>query len=146
MVTTVSLKLELCFKYHVFLIEDDYLADLNSDKRILPLHYYNTNDITFYIRSFSKSFIPGIRLGAIVMPTTFINSMTKQKYLLDISTSSISQGALDYFIKSGMYNQHIKKVATCYKRGNATLIAEKIILQTYSYLCPMIPIMQLPML
>lgn len=47
-----------------------YLADLGTDKRNLPIHYYDTNQLTLYIRSFSKTFIPGIRLGAMVIPNT----------------------------------------------------------------------------
>lgn len=107
---------ELCYRYHVVLIEDDYLADLALDRRILPLHYYDTNELTIYIRSFSKTFMPGIRLGTMVIPSTLCNIIIKYKYMLDISTSSITQGALDFFIKSGMYDQHIKKVNACYKR------------------------------
>lgn len=107
---------ELCYRYRVSLIEDDYLADLATDKRTLPLHYYDTHQLTFYIRSFSKTFIPGIRIGAMVIPETFCNSVMKQKHLLDLSTSSLPQGALDFFIKSGMYDQHIRKVNACYKR------------------------------
>jgi len=107
---------ELCYKYQILLIEDDYLADLTGDKRNLPLHYYDTNNLTIYIRSFSKTFMPGIRLGAIVFPDEYCNSFIKQKRLIDINTSSIPQAALDYFIRSGMYDQHIKKVSACYKR------------------------------
>lgn len=107
---------ELCFNYQVLLIEDDYLADLTTDKRALPLHYYDTNQLTIYIRSFSKTFMPGIRLGALVIPKALLDSIMKQKHLIDINTSSIPQGALNYFITSGMYDQHIKKVNACYKR------------------------------
>lgn len=121
---------DLCYKYGVLLIEDDYLADLGTDKRALPLHYYDTNQLTFHIRSFSKTFMPGIRLGAMVIPNSFYDTMIKQKYLLDINTSSIPQGALDFFIKSGMYDQHIKKVNACYKRK---LLKAKAIL---TYMCP----------
>ncbi len=121
---------DLCAHYHVLLIEDDYLADLGTDRRDLPLHYYDTNQQTFYIRSFSKTFIPGIRLGAMVIPDTHYDTIVKQKYLLDISTSSITQGALNFFIKSGMYDQHIKKVNACYKRK---LLKAKAIL---TQMCP----------
>jgi DNA-binding transcriptional MocR family regulator len=106
----------LCYKYQILLIEDDYLADLAGDKRNLPLHYYDTNNLTIYIRSFSKTFMPGIRLGAIVVPDNYCNFFIQQKRLMDINTSSIPQAALDYFIRSGMYDQHIKKVNACYKR------------------------------
>lgn len=107
---------ELCYRYQVLLIEDDYLADLGTDKRNLPLYYYDTNQLTIYIRSFSKTFIPGIRLGALVMPNSLHEPIMEHKYLLDISTSSITQGALNFFIRSGMYDQHIRKVNACYKR------------------------------
>ena len=107
---------ELCRCYRVVLIEDDYLADLGGNKRSLPLYYYDTERLSVYIRSFSKVFIPGIRLGAMVMPASLQDAIIRQKYLMDISTSNIPQGALDFFIKSGMYDQHIKKINSCYKR------------------------------
>lgn len=121
---------DLCYQHGALLIEDDYLADLGTDKRTLPLHYYDTNQLTFYIRSFSKTFMPGIRLGAMVIPNSFYDTIIKQKYLLDINTSSIPQGALDFFIKSGMYDKHIKKVNSCYKRK---LLKAKAIL---THMCP----------
>lgn len=107
---------ELCGKYRVRIIEDDYLADLGMDKRSLPLHYYDTNQLTIYIHSFSKAFLPGIRLGAMVIPDDLCNMIIQQKYLSDICTSSIAQGALNFYLKSGMYDQHIHKVNACYRR------------------------------
>jgi DNA-binding transcriptional MocR family regulator len=105
----------LCSKYHVFLLEDDYLGDLCDDKRNLPLHYYDTNKITFYVCSFSKSFIPGIRLGAVVVPINYTEAVAQAKYMLDLCTSSIPQSALDYYIRSGMYDQHLRKTRACYQ-------------------------------
>ncbi len=107
---------ELCNRYKVIIIEDDYLADLGMDKRSFPLHYYDTNQLTIYIRSFSKTFLPGLRLGAMVVPDALCNSINQQKYISDISTSGITQGALNIYIKSGMYDQHINKVNACYRR------------------------------
>lgn len=107
---------ELCGRNQVQMIEDDYLADLGMDKRSLPLHYYDTNQLTIYIRSFSKTFLPGIRLGAMVVPDALCDIVVQQKYLSDICTSSIAQGALNFYLKSGMYDQHIHKVNACYRR------------------------------
>ncbi|WP_097002776.1 PLP-dependent aminotransferase family protein [Lacrimispora amygdalina] len=106
----------LCGRYQILMIEDDYLADLGMDKRCLPLHYYDTNQLTIYIRSFSKTFLPGIRLGAMVVPDALRDMVVQQKYLSDICTSGIAQGALNFFLKSGMYDQHIRKVNACYRR------------------------------
>ncbi|BCJ94891.1 putative HTH-type transcriptional regulator YcxD [Anaerocolumna cellulosilytica] len=107
---------DLCSRYRILMIEDDYLADLGMDKRCLPLHYYDTNQITIYIRSFSKTFLPGIRLGAMVVPDTLSNLVIQQKYLSDICTSGIVQCALNFFLTSGMYDRHIHKVNTCYRQ------------------------------
>lgn len=107
---------ELCGKNRVLIIEDDYLADLGADRRRLPLHYYDTNRLTVYIRSFSKTFLPGIRLGAVAVPEDLRDEVVRQKYLSDICTSGIAQGALNFFIRSGMYDRHIRKVNACYRR------------------------------
>lgn len=107
---------ELCGLYQVTMIEDDYLADLGMDKRSQPLHYYDTKQLTVYIRSFSKTFLPGIRLGAMVVPEALCDSIAREKYLSDICTSGFTQGALNLFLKSGMYDKHIQKVNACYRR------------------------------
>lgn len=107
---------ELCSKYRVFLIEDDYLAELCPDKHSMPLHYYDIEKRHFYIRSFSKTFLPGLRLGAVVLPEEYVDAAMRSKYLFDICTSSLIQGALEVFMKSGMYDSHIKRVNACYKQ------------------------------
>jgi DNA-binding transcriptional MocR family regulator len=100
---------ELCCKYNVLIIEDDYLADLGSRKGAMPIHYYNMSKNTVYIQSFSKSFMPGVRIGAAVLPKSIVDGVLSLKYVSDLNTSKILQGALDSFIKSGMYEKHIKK-------------------------------------
>ncbi len=107
---------ELCGRYQVTIIEDDYLADLGTNKRSQPLHYYDTKQLTVYIRSFSKTFLPGIRLGAMVVPEALCDSIVREKYISDICTSGFAQGALNIYLKSGMYDKHIQKVNACYRR------------------------------
>jgi DNA-binding transcriptional MocR family regulator len=106
---------ELCCKYNVLIIEDDFLADLGSRKGSMPIHYYDINKRTVYIRSFSKTFMPGIRMGAAVLPEFLIDELLHLKHISDLNTSKIPQAALDFFIKSGMYEKHIKKVKKSYE-------------------------------
>lgn len=106
---------ELSCKYNVFIIEDDYLADLGSRKGSMPIHYYDISKRTIYIRSFSKTFMPGIRMGAAVLPESMIEEVINIKHISDLNTSKIPQAALDIFIKSGMYEKHIKKVKKSYE-------------------------------
>jgi DNA-binding transcriptional MocR family regulator len=106
---------ELCHQYQVLILEDDYLGDLCNDRRNLPLHYYDTHQLTFYVCSFSKSFMPGIRLGAAVLPEAYTEAAVRVKYMLDLCTSGLPQSALDFYIRSGMYDQHLIKTRACYQ-------------------------------
>lgn len=106
---------ELACKYNIQIIEDDYLADLGSRKGYLPIHYYDISKRTIYIRSFSKTFMPGIRLGCAVLPETMVADITYLKQISDLNTSKLPQAALDNFIKSGMYEKQVIKVRQSYE-------------------------------
>ncbi|WP_430885039.1 PLP-dependent aminotransferase family protein [Fusibacter sp. JL216-2] len=106
--------LKLAQTYNVEIIEDDYLGDLNLDPKNFPLHYYDTQDRVIYISSFSKSFMPGIRIGMMVLPKRFKQIYLLEKHACDICTSVLAQGGLQLFIDSGMYENHIKKVRARY--------------------------------
>lgn len=106
---------ELCNKYKIIVIEDDYLADLGYKKGSMPIHYYDITKTTVYIKSFSKTFMPGLRLGAAVLPQILTESVVNLKYINDLNTSKLTQAALDIFIKSGMYERHVKKVKKSYE-------------------------------
>lgn len=106
---------KLAAQYKVQLIEDDYLADLGAKKGYMPLHYYDIDQRVFYIRSFSKTFMPGMRLGAIVLPTQQAADVVRIKQINDISTAKLAQSALNIFIETGMYEKHIRKVRKSYE-------------------------------
>lgn len=106
---------DLAKQYHVLVIEDDYLADLGDKRGAMPIHYYDTKKSAVYIRSFSKTFMPGIRLGAAVLPEGLLEAVTTLKKLSDLNTARLSQAALDIFIKSGMYEKQIAKVRKSYE-------------------------------
>ena len=120
---------ELCNKYNIIVIEDDYLADLGYKKGSMPIHYYDITKSTVYIKSFSKTFMPGLRLGVAVLPQKLAESVVNLKYISDLNTSKLTQAALDIFIKSGMYEKHVKKVKKSYE---AKLRRAKEIIDTLS--------------
>jgi DNA-binding transcriptional MocR family regulator len=108
--------LKLCKKYDVYIIEDDYLADIVTDIKTKSLRYYDENNSVIYIRSFSKGFLPGIRLGYVEFPKTYeyLDDFVDIKLLSDYCTSSHNQYALYYFIQTGMYKRHIYKIRNVY--------------------------------
>ena len=114
---------ELFNIHSVLLIEDDYLADLGSSKNVMPVHYYGNKEKVIYIRSFSKTFMPGLRMGAGVFPQFMADEAAERKLLTDLNTSKPFQYALELFMETGMYEKHIRKVRKVYsekmKRASA---------------------------
>lgn len=110
---------EMAKKYGVMVLEDDYLGDLIPAGRNAPVYYYGMGDNTIYVKSFSKGFLPGIRLGAVVFPKNpdakaLRNKCYDIKRLTDYGTNIFSQGALETFIHSGMYHRHLTRIQSAY--------------------------------
>lgn len=107
---------ELAAKYDVYIVEDDYLADIDKNKKVLPIYYYDISEKVIYVKSFSKAFMPGIRIGAVVLHDKLREEFFKHKRCSDLNTSVLAQGALEIFINSGMYKNHVKKVQVEYRK------------------------------
>lgn len=101
---------ELAEKYDVYIVEDDFLGDLDPDSKSDPLFAYNPSGRIIYIKSFSKVFLPGLRVATVVLPTIMMNHFLRYKFSADFNSSVLSQGALDIYLKSGMFNSHIKTI------------------------------------
>lgn len=106
--------LALAHKYDVYIVEDDYLGDLDNDSRSDPVFSYDTLERVIYIKTFSKLLLPGLRVAVIVLPQILTNIFREYKYWSDINTPLISQGALEIYLSSGIYDMHLKKVQNLY--------------------------------
>ncbi|WP_300954166.1 PLP-dependent aminotransferase family protein, partial [uncultured Clostridium sp.] len=104
--------LELSKKYDFYIIEDDYLSELIFDDNIKhePFKDLDKNDRVIYIKSFSKIFLPGIRIGYIISPETFRESIQSSKINTDIATSTLMQRALEMYIKEGYWIEYINNL------------------------------------
>ncbi len=105
---------KLAYKYNVYIVEDDYLADFEQNTKIDPLFTEDTQDRVIYLKSFSKIMFPGLRIGLAVLPNVLINTFQQYKNTTDIDSSMISQAALELYLKSGMFERYQKKVSEAY--------------------------------
>lgn len=113
----------LAVKYNVYIVEDDCIIDLDANKKCMSLHYYDTNERVLYLKSFSKSFIPGLRLGLVLLPKELQDTFLKYKECADLCTSVPNQGALDIFIRSGLYDKHCERIQSAYFKKMSMLRA-----------------------
>ncbi|MDD9271777.1 PLP-dependent aminotransferase family protein [Paenibacillus sp. GCM10023248] len=107
---------ELAQAYDVYIVEDDYLADLETNSKADPIRAYNGSSHVIYLRSFSKVMLPGLRLAAAAVPNSLIPILQLYKHTADLSTSVLSQGVLEIYIQSGMYDHHAKQMRSLYNQ------------------------------
>lgn len=105
---------ELAEKYDVYIVEDDFLGDLDPDAKSDPLFAFEPSGRVIYIKSFSKIFLPGLRIATVILPTLMMNNFLRYKFSSDFNSSALSQGALEIYLKSGMFNSHLKKIKEVY--------------------------------
>ena len=113
--------LQLASRYGVYIVEDDYLADLETDGKADSLYACGTQDLVIYIQSFSKTLLPGLRLGMCVLPSQLHASFLACKRSIDLATPVITQAALEIFLKSRMYKHHVQRVKRYYRNKMAVL-------------------------
>ena len=113
--------LKLAEQYGVFIVEDDYLADLEVDQKAETLHTLGNKDRIVYIRCFSKTLLPGLRLGMAVLPESLQKQFLDFKNSMDLNTSILTQAALEIFLRSSMYRFHAKRTKEHYKNKMSRL-------------------------
>ncbi|MCE5284475.1 MAG: PLP-dependent aminotransferase family protein [Pelosinus sp.] len=116
---------KLADKYDVYIVEDDYLSDLERHSNAYSLYYEDMSSRVIYIKSFSKMLLPGLRIATVVMPPIMAECFKKYKKWMDLGTSVLSQGALEIYIKCGMIKTHRKKIQKVYK-SKMQLLNEKV--------------------
>lgn len=104
--------------YDFYILEDDYLSELIYTKEIEYSSFksLDINDRVIYIKSFSKIFLPGIRIGYLISPQKFIEQIQNSKINTDIATSSLMQRALALYINKGYWKEHISYLNVEYKK------------------------------
>jgi 2-aminoadipate transaminase len=99
--------LGLAEKYGFHIIEDDYVSDLDFEGRsYMPLKALDRHDRVILVKSFSKMFMPGLRLGFMMAPSGVSAKLLAAKHTTDISTSGLIQRAFDLYIRKGFWDRH----------------------------------------
>ncbi|MGB9680193.1 MAG: PLP-dependent aminotransferase family protein [Minisyncoccia bacterium] len=103
--------LKIADKYDTYIVEDDFANELSfSGSNILPLKAFDVYERVIYIKSFSKIYMPGLRLGFIIAPEKFMNLFLKAKYVSDLSTSGLMQRAFELYLREGIWLNHVNYI------------------------------------
>lgn len=108
---------EIAETHNLVIFEDDPYCELRFEGETLPsLKRLDPNNRVVHLRSFSKTFNPGMRLGWIVADRRVIRHMITAKQFIDISTNSLSQLILLEFIRRGLLEKQIRNNVAHYRK------------------------------
>ncbi|MCL2570959.1 MAG: PLP-dependent aminotransferase family protein [Defluviitaleaceae bacterium] len=115
--------LELAGAANTYIIEVDLFSDFYYDgiKRT-PLKTLDEADKVIYVKSFSKTLMPG--MGFIASPIEIAADIAPA----DLATSGYIQRGFDLFLRSGAYDLHLANMRTVYGRRYQKIIG---VINTY---------------
>ncbi|WP_353097407.1 PLP-dependent aminotransferase family protein [Tissierella praeacuta] len=131
--------LHLSEEHGFYIIEDDFLTDLSfdDDKKSI-LKSIDKSNQTIFIKSFSKIFMPGVRMGFVTLPNKLFKQIIKAKHTTDVSSSGYLQRAFDLYLRKGYWKSHIEKIKKVYSEKYKIMTRELDKLNKYgiSYVKP----------
>jgi DNA-binding transcriptional MocR family regulator len=101
---------ELITKHKIPLIEDDIYGELYFGRhRPLTCKTFDREGWVLQCGSLSKSLAPGYRIGWAI-PGRFKEKVTRIKFTNTVTGTTLTQAAMAYFLETGRYEYHLKKL------------------------------------
>ncbi|WP_300386785.1 PLP-dependent aminotransferase family protein [Clostridium sp.] len=106
-----------------YIIEDDYDSEFRFEGRPIPaLQSLDYEGKVIYIGTFSKSFIPSMRIAYMVMPDELIKVYRNKFSFYACTVSRQSQQAINKFIEEGYFERHLNRMRNTYKKKREFLV------------------------
>ena len=109
--------LEAAAREDFVIVEDDYEFEMSFLKPVSPaLKSLDSEGRVIYAGSFSKSVFPGMRLGYLVGPASFIREARALRLMLLRHPPGHIQRTVAYFLSLGHYDALINRMRNAYRR------------------------------
>src|SRR5699024_1024791 len=106
-----------------YIIEDDYDSEFKYKTDNIPsLQSLDHHQRVIYMGTFSKSLLPTFRISYMVLPVNILKKYRKRYFNLMQYSNTLALFTLHYFIESGAYHRHIKRMNQQYERKRSCLI------------------------
>jgi 2-aminoadipate transaminase len=115
---------EITAKAGVMVLEDDPYSELRFEgERIPSIKSFDTTGNVLFNMSFSKTISPGIRVGLIIGNKEVIRKLTIAKQGTDVHTPTLTQAAVDRFVRYGYIDKAIEDAKPVYKAKKDAMVA-----------------------
>jgi len=106
------------------IVEDDYDSEFRFSARPLePLYSLDTGGRVLYAGTFSKSMLPALRTGFVLVPPGLRDAVAAARQVTDGYGQMAVQAALARFIDEGQLARHVRRAGKAYAERRARIVA-----------------------
>ncbi len=106
-----------------YIIEDDYDSEFRfAGPPLSALQGIDGQGRVIYVGTFSKTLLPGFRIGYLVVPSTLRARILTIRRLTDRFPSTLAEDALTEFLRDGHFSAHIKRARKRVKAARDALV------------------------
>ena len=102
--------LALAKDYDCLVVEDNAYEPLSFEVTPPPIKAFDTTHRVIYVGTFSKTLMPGLRIGYVAITGEQRKALTERKLLHDFHVSTASQAIIKEYLSSGHYRKRLNKV------------------------------------
>ncbi|MFM6849094.1 MAG: PLP-dependent aminotransferase family protein, partial [Terrabacter sp.] len=115
--------LEWAVRRDAVVVEDDYDSEFRfADRPLEPLQSLDRDGRVVYVGSFSKSLLPGLRVGYAIAPASLTGALREAKRVTMWDGDAVTQRALADFLAEGHHAAHVKRATKVYRARRDELL------------------------
>jgi 2-aminoadipate transaminase len=116
--------LDIVKRYDLLLIEDSPYRELRFDGEEQPMMYsLDDEDRVILLGTFSKTFLPGFRIGWIIAPEEIIDRLVVAKQSTDLCTPVFDQAVAAKYLEKGLFEKNLQKTIDLYREKRDHMLA-----------------------
>ncbi len=115
--------LRIATEKNAWILEDDYFSEYRyGTNPVASLQSLDRNERVIYIGNFSKSIVPFLRIGFMIVPSSIVNIIRTARSTVSRQPPGVDQAALAEFIGEGHLERHIRATLQIYPERHEALV------------------------